>query len=264
MLIFSPQGIKAKGMNYNNIFTVVYLVGKLDLDNLIFDTYNFGELDRGFDFYAPQSFKGKNDENILFAWAGMGEFKYPTDDEMWSHMLTFPRVLSLKDNKIISKIAKEIELIREDEKVGFDIIKNEEKIIENDNNSYEFNLDLEFLAGNKATLEFFKGDNESLKFIINGDENKLTLDKSNLSNKFAHEHGNQRSCLWNFESKLSLKVIADKSIIEIFINDGEEVFTSRAFPLTNSTKIAVSSQEQISYHYSKYKIKKSITGSVIE
>lgn len=263
VLIFSPQGIKANGMEYNNMFTVVYLIGELDLEHLVFNTEYYSELDRGFDFYAPQSFKGKNGDNILVAWAGMGEFTYPTDEEMWSHMLTFPRILSIKNNKILSRPAKEIEILRGDKKSNQGIIDNEAIIIKNEINIYEFNLEIEFIEGNVATIEFLRGSNESLKFIINGEENKLILDKSNLSKGFAIEHGNERGCKWNFNKKIKIKALVDKSLVEIFINNGEEVFTTRAFPEVESSNIAISTKGKIKYHYSKYKIKNSISDKSI-
>ena len=71
VLIFSPQGIDKEGNKYNNIFNVIYAIGKLDIDNLKFKVDSYEELDKGFDFYAPQSFKGKDGQVLMFAWAGI-------------------------------------------------------------------------------------------------------------------------------------------------------------------------------------------------
>ena len=50
----------------------------------------------------------------------------------------------------------------------------------------------------------------------------------------------------------------DNSIVEIFINNGELAFTSRLFPLENSTNIEIFSDGLMSYKYEKYLLKHGI------
>ena len=88
LLIFSPQGVEVQGEKYKNLFNVTYVIGKLDLDQLIFEVESFDEFERGFDFYATQTFKGKENQTLLLAWAGLGEFEYPTDIFGWAHCLS--------------------------------------------------------------------------------------------------------------------------------------------------------------------------------
>ena len=57
VLIFSPQGVNPKGFDYNNIYNVVYAIGNMNLDNLVFEIDTIKEFEKGFDFYAPQTFK---------------------------------------------------------------------------------------------------------------------------------------------------------------------------------------------------------------
>ncbi|MFQ7057054.1 MAG: hypothetical protein ACLRQX_00140 [Turicibacter sanguinis] len=52
LLIFSPQGVEVQGEKYKNLFNVTYVIGKLDLDQLIFEVESFDEFERGFDFYG--------------------------------------------------------------------------------------------------------------------------------------------------------------------------------------------------------------------
>ena len=114
LLVFSPQGIEPQGEKYKNLFNVTYVIGKLDIENLTFEVESFDEFERGFDFYATQMFKGKEEQTLLLAWAGLGEFEYPTDEFGWAHCLTFPREITIKDNKVIQFPAKELELLRLD------------------------------------------------------------------------------------------------------------------------------------------------------
>ncbi len=50
----------------------------------------------------------------------------------------------------------------------------------------------------------------------------------------------------------------DKSIAEIFINQGEIAFTTRLFPLKTSTNIEIFSDQLIAYHFEKYLLKRGI------
>ena len=45
------------------------MIGHLNIENMTFDHQEFQELDRGFDFYAPQTFIDKDGKRILVGWA---------------------------------------------------------------------------------------------------------------------------------------------------------------------------------------------------
>ena len=57
--------------------------------------------DRGFDFYAPQSFEDESGRRILIGWMGIPDADYtnPTEEAGWQHALTIPRELSVRDGK---------------------------------------------------------------------------------------------------------------------------------------------------------------------
>ncbi|PGD66986.1 glycosyl hydrolase family 32, partial [Bacillus toyonensis] len=73
ILIFSPQGIQATKDSYQNVYNVIYAIGTLDLENLYFHVDSYYELDKGFDFYAPQTLQDPAGRRIMFAWAGSSE-----------------------------------------------------------------------------------------------------------------------------------------------------------------------------------------------
>ena len=80
---------------------------KLDYD---FDTdeYEITDIklfDRGFDFYAPQTFEDESGRRILIGWMGIPDADYtnPTEEAGWQHALTIPRELSVRDGKLIQE-----------------------------------------------------------------------------------------------------------------------------------------------------------------
>lgn len=257
VLIFSPQGIDPVENKYHNIFNVVYIIGKFDVENLKFIVKSYDEFDAGFDFYAPQSFKGKMNQPLLFAWAGMGEFKAPTDCNLWANCLTFPRELSINEDKLYQLPAKELELLRDNE-VNNSGIANERIKISNDNNCYELDLTIDSLEANKFGLEFLVSEEEKLTLTFNKDNNSVILDRSNMVHQYAEEYGNVRETKIKSFDKINVKALVDNSIIEIFINNGEKAFTSRIFPLEDSKGVEIFTDSEIKYSYSKYSLKKGI------
>ncbi len=257
ILIFSPQGVEPKGFDYQNIYNVVYAIGNMDLDNLTFEIDTMKELEKGFDFYAPQTFI-KDSQIILFAWAGMGEVLYPTDKNKWAHCLTVPRKLNIKNNKLLQMPVDELIKLRYDETSGQNTIKNNINIIENDENVYELNINIKNIDSNKFGLELFSSQDEGVKLEFNKLGNIVTLDRSNFKKVFGVEYGTNRKEYINIDENTNIKVLADRSILEIFINEGEVVFTSRIFAKENSNQIRVYSDKIVEYEYTKFKLKQGI------
>ncbi|MDE3524223.1 GH32 C-terminal domain-containing protein [Clostridioides difficile] len=257
ILIFSPQGVEPKGFDYQNIYNVVYAIGNMDLDNLTFEIDTMKELEKGFDFYAPQTFI-KDSQIILFAWAGMGEVLYPTDKNKWAHCLTVPRKLNIKNNKLLQMPVDELIKLRYDKTSGQNTIKNNINIIENDENVYELNINIKNIDSNKFGLELFSSQDEGLKLEFNKLGNIVTLDRSKFKKVFGVEYGTNRKEYINIDENTNIKVLADRSILEIFINEGEVVFTSRIFAKENSNQIRVYSDKIVEYEYTKFKLKQGI------
>jgi beta-fructofuranosidase len=112
VFLFSPQGLKAEGDHYQNIYQSGYVIGSpIDLENIELKHGAFHELDRGFDFYAPQSTVDHQGRRILVGWMGLPEIDYPTDKNGWAHCLTLPRELTVKDGKLVQQPVHEVELL---------------------------------------------------------------------------------------------------------------------------------------------------------
>lgn len=66
VLMFSPMGVGEH--------TSVYLVGDFDYQTGRFSHYISGEVDWGFDYYAPQSFLAPDGRRIIIGWANEWEW----------------------------------------------------------------------------------------------------------------------------------------------------------------------------------------------
>ncbi|WP_019795825.1 GH32 C-terminal domain-containing protein, partial [Streptococcus sobrinus] len=113
-------------------------------------------------------------------------------------------------------------------------------------NCYE--LDLTFKANQKTELLLFADqDGDGLKLTIDNQAGKVILDRSQAGVQYATEFGTSRQC--SLDQAQEARIFVDKSIVEIFINQGEKVFTSRVFPNAGQTGIKLLSGQASGTYY---------------
>lgn len=96
----------------------------IDFNDCNFKHGKFHELDRGFDFYVPQTTKCPDGRTVIIGWMGLPEIAYPTDDNGWAHCLTIPREIELNGDKLIQKPVREFVQLRKSELHKIDIIND--------------------------------------------------------------------------------------------------------------------------------------------
>ncbi len=230
VLLFSPQGIEAKGDLYNNLFQTGYLVGEYNYETNEFVHGAFIELDNGHDFYAVQTFLDDKGRRISIGWMDMWESNMPSKEDGWCGALTLPRELKLgENNKILMYPVEELTLLREAERtVCKNHILSSVYFVEIKEDLLELRVEFD-LAKTSAEAVGLKicGINQEKTTIMYQKENKkLVLDCS----KSGKEEDGIRSTMLKSDQLLSLRVFIDRSSIEIFANDGEVSMTSRIYP----------------------------------
>ena len=226
VLMFCPQHIKlpgrGEGTNHNG-----YIIGHMDWDSLTFNPDGrFHVLDFGFDSYAAACANNIVDEDkaILIAWMGLPAATYPTDEEEWAGCLTLPRELTIRGRRLIQKPLPELKKLR-DEKI--DIQQNAAGCIKLPE-AVEVVMDIR--PGN-LELDMFTDETGQggLTVIYSDTDKEITVDRSKMKLRFNEADGEVRTR--PLEDGLSnLRIFIDRSSVEIFVNDGDAVFTSRVFP----------------------------------
>ena len=220
VFIWSPQGKVREAHQFQNNYHATYAVGKLT--DLTFEAEYISELDQGFDFYAPQTFGGLSTKThaVLFGWIGLPDLTYPTDKFKWHSALTLPRELRLEGSKIyqrpIAKIYQNLTALSSlqlDEKA--DIVNLDRAYVKFEVNNQAF--DLTFFQNEKG---------QSLRLSY---ENGLVcLDRSQSEQtELMKKFDTKRFC--EVENLQTVEIFFDRSIIEIFFNQGEKAMTSRFF-----------------------------------
>ncbi|CAM2076160.1 MAG: glycoside hydrolase family 32 protein [uncultured Clostridium sp.] len=211
ILVISPEQITKDGVNYTN--NSVYAIVNFDEESCEMSLKSeFSYLDYGLDVYAAQSNIDKNGNRVMFGWVRMPE-KF--EGENWIGMMTLPRVVNVKNEKVYFDVTEEVKALFKD-KVTID----------------EFN--------NKDIFKLEAALNEDSKINIGGyiilvEDDAIKVDRSNVFVeaecigkvfKTPKLHGNY-----------NIVAYIDNGIIEIFINDGEYVITNVIYNVKNYIEI---------------------------
>ena len=236
-LIFSPQGLKREKFKYQNIYNSGYVLGKLDFENLNFSHGEFYELDMGFDFYAPQVMTDNKGRSIMIAWMGIPEDEelHPSIEEGWIHGLTMPRQLIIKDNILYQQPVEELKGLRGDSFFVEDLIFNRYTHEKLKGDSYELFLNIESYKSEGFEIRMASNEDEYLSFKYDFKNNVVILDRNHIK---LGPKGVRRVKIEKSDS-IQLQIFMDKSAVEIYINGGKKVMTSRLFPSKNSQNVEI-------------------------
>lgn len=246
ILSVCPQGLERGEIRFQNIYQSGYFVLPADRDEengeekILLSPDQFREWDMGFDFYAPQTFTDKTGRRLLTGWAGLPDMEQeyengPAVEEGWQHSLTMFRELEWRNRKIYQKPAGEYEKLRKEETVRM--------------------AGIPFTLENCAELEvrFHEAAKDEKKILRFGDCRGDDVENQQTGHmEFTWENGigtlaflNETGCGRRKRQTLigeikKLQVFLDRSIMEIYINSGEFVFTTRYYMSDNRINILVS------------------------
>lgn len=247
VLILSPMGVENR--------KVIYFVGDMDYNTGKFTYETEGEIDLGFDYYAPQTLLDDKNRRIMIGWQnswgwmpGFNGFG-PTVEDKWNGCMSIPREIKLtKDNRLQFIPVKELETLRR-ECVSFnDKVCSDEGMDLNIGNGvhYELNIDIDLskTTSNEFSIELRKSKEK---------ETKITFDLKNKKMIFNRDNSDEYSkgikiCDLDVEGNiLSFKILSDTSSIEIYTNDYTTVLTSNIYPSSEETNIKMTSKDKDVY-----------------
>ncbi|MBR6487876.1 MAG: GH32 C-terminal domain-containing protein, partial [Clostridiales bacterium] len=218
-LSVSPQGLSHEEFRFQNVYSSGYF--KVTGDELS----DFEEFDYGFDFYAPQTFETTDGRRILIGWMGMASesgYTNPTVDFGRQHCLTLPRELTVSpDGSILQNPIREIYSLRispselrsekRTYKLPFDIVVNEVK------------------PDPECVLEIGKA--------------KITWHSEGfIELSFADEKaaGGRTVRKVKTDNLSDIRIVADRSSLEVFLNSGRYVMSTRFYPEDEMVSVSVS------------------------
>ena len=238
-LICCPQGVETFGIEYENVHQCTFMQLQFDEKTNLFSMVpntNIQLVDRGFDFYAPQTFEDETGRRILIGWMGIPEADYtnPTTKQGWQHALTLPRTLHFEHGHLYQRPLVELQALRH-KKRHYDLsllssaketaLVYEALITFTTCESMELTLREGVTLSSQPITTLSEENPIKKQALISYDPSKpyiLTLDLGT--------HGSGRTTRSVALSSLqNLQIFSDTSSLEIFVNDGEEVFTTRVY-----------------------------------
>lgn len=204
-----------------------YLIGKFNEENCHYmSNAKIEKTDIGFDFYAPQTFQDAQGRRIIVAWmsrmSDQEEAECPTVQDGYLHCLTMPRELVWKNNRLYQLPLSEY-LDRRNPRKEYDYKEDE---IENEDRAYAIDIDF------KEEIKDFEMQLNSKSTFIRYSGKQLEIGRINWVTQM------NESKTFMIEKLHKLQIFCDSSTMEIFINDGEYVFSMRYF--TNETQRNIS------------------------
>ncbi|MDR1950178.1 MAG: glycoside hydrolase family 32 protein [Spirochaetaceae bacterium] len=231
VLIFSPVGLPGR--------KCVYMVGGMDYKTGIFSPETSGEIDWGFDYYAPQSFMDKKGQRVLIAWQNSWDWMQgwhgygPVQEEYWCGCMTIPRTITLDDrNRLISRPITELEILRNNKQELHKLTVTNEKIFIFCTNpvSFEMFLEINLLSTSAKKLHLVlrsKGDKYT-SVTIDFSENKLIFERSHADDGYSH---GMRECTLPLEERIcTLRVFSDTTSVELFFDNGRTCMSNNIYP----------------------------------
>lgn len=251
ILLVCPQGIQPKGWEYQNKFQSGYFVGKLDYRRADFRFQSFKELDRGFDFYAPQTMEDRNGRRILIGWLGMSdemEQHIPTIPHNWLHMLTIPRQLKLANGRLYQIPIEELHALRDQKLISSRFFMKGATVD---------HWQLEGMKTSELNVTFHEPIVGTFELTL---RNQIRIQYDPVSKRFTLERTKresgekeQRHC--HVKALGDIRIFMDTSAIEIFVNEGEEVFSARYFAEPDDETMTISSESDLHVNVEAWKLK---------
>ena len=216
ILSASVQGLEGEKWKDKN----VYQSGYFEVKGHVAEQCTLSEYvlwDYGFDYYAPQSFETEDGRRVQIGWMGMPDCPEHTNrtiEDGWQHCFTIPREIYVKDGRVLQRPVRELEerkrilaeatggLYVEEEPVY------EARITEIKENQFHAVL------GEELILEY-RDSRFEMRFINPSKENAS---------------GGRTLRYQEIETLNNVTILTDVSTCEVFVNDGEYVFSTRFYP----------------------------------
>lgn len=219
---FSPQGLEVEEEKYRNIYQSGYFTGQFKENGVLEKSaQDFKELDHGFEFYAPQTFVDDAGRTILYGWVGVMEPEVeaavPTRKQGWLHALTIPREVRYESRKLTQYPLSEIANLRETSPI---IIKSSQsKVIKLPSLQQDILIEWSSVA-----TDFVINLRNEIEICYQSKTRKISVTRTNWKTNVREERATFLT-----RELTELRLLVESSLLELFLNHGEEVFTLRYF-----------------------------------
>ena len=233
VLFFSPSVSMYSGDKYKNSQTVVYMIGKLDFTLGRFQYTNFNEVDYGTDFYASLLTIVPGGRVIMTAWQQLWGRTMPTSKYGWAGSMILPRELSVKDGKLYQSPVRELNSYLKNYVMIDSITVNDNFVSPPSLSSDVFKLcfKIKNISSQKTGIRLMCGKSNYTLLLIDYASGSIIFDRTNSGEVIEDKTCDPNIRKINYiGEELSFCIIADKTSLEIFIDNGKYTISSNVYP----------------------------------
>jgi beta-fructofuranosidase len=253
VLLTSPQFMEAEGLEFHNGNGTMCIIGTVDADSRLIRK-KIHAIDYGLDFYAPQTLEAADGRRIMIGWMQSWD-NYITPEEFeWSGIMSIPRVLSLRNDRLYQYPVSEIETCRLNQ-----FTKN--LTVEAGNSYIQLikgrQIDL-ILKLKKTDCNYFEiklacGEGKYTKVTYEPMEDTITFDRS-YSGLHKDVVCTRKMKIDSFHEEMEIRILMDKYTIEMFVDQGKYVMSSLIYTSLDCTNIDFATDGQVHLNIEKYDI----------
>lgn len=216
---------------------------------------NINWVDYGTDFYAAISWNNIPEEDGRRMWVGwMNNWDYANEipTEPWKSAQSIPRSLELKTSgteiKLFQEPVEELKKLRTNHQTlqNMQISSDEISLSEHGMSGKSFEIVIELAPGeaDNIGLKVRKGETDETVVGYDRGTGSVYVDRTNSGESdFYDDFAKRNDVPVSLDNDtLKLHIYVDWSSVEVFVNDGEYVFTNRIFPDPESREITLFSE----------------------
>ncbi len=202
--------------------------------------------DYGADYYAAITYKNTPDKTpVSIGWVNNWNYADQVPTSPWRGAMSIPRKLSVK------KMGSEWILVQEPIKSlrsmrsTAEVLKTEIPVKSNyklpfRGQCFEMELDIKPSTTSISGVKIAVGGNRYFSISYDATLEQLYVDRTNTPSAFSKQYpyfSRKNAYLKQQDERIHLQIFFDKSIVEVYANGGELVFTSQIFPEPGDTGI---------------------------
>jgi fructan beta-fructosidase len=234
------------GHPQKDFIAVQYFIGNFDGKTFTADKLDYPlYVDYGKDFYAGVTYNNipsSDGRRIMIGWANCWNYANDIPTKGFRGAYSVPRSLSVKNTanglRLFQMPVAELDKLTANIYSNANIeIENTSKMLDSaTGTALDISFTLKADAGTTAGINVFKSGTEETTITYNSNTKAISLGRMRSGDTSFNKAfpGMETVQLNTTEEKIKLRILIDKSIVEIFVNDGLYAITDLVFPKQNN------------------------------
>lgn len=261
VLLVSPQFMKADGKEFHNGNNSIYFIGDYDAEEMEWKREKPHLIDYGLDFYAPETMLHPDGRRIMIGWLQNWDNYLLPDEFRWSGMMTVPRELTVKGERLMQNPVRELEKYRTNEKcfIDYEITAENGKVELPLVKGRCMDLTVTLTKQDFKHFHIYLAAGDSCETVIRYDRERGILATDRTRCGMWKDLLTERRIILDEEDmeQMELRILLDQYSIELFVNQGKYAMSTLIYTPASEDKIYFETDGKATMNLEKYSIKKN-------